>query len=201
MLYRKQKYEYAGAAFRFEGVFVLVSEEASNPTSFVLRRTEGPEKARRYKYGDRSTVGHALAAVEALSGSATKTQVEAYLLETLPNYNVMNAGADLGTLSLNSPSRGHYGPDKHPRRSDEGQEADKLFKRGKGSGAVYELYDVGKHGVWELRRAAAGETCEVREVRASMVATALLRAENVAEAQSAFSPVDLEDARSRTYGA
>ena len=38
LFYRRAKYEFEGAAFRYEGVFEYVSHSGSYPTSFVLRR-------------------------------------------------------------------------------------------------------------------------------------------------------------------
>jgi hypothetical protein len=41
LFYRRAKYEFEGAGFRYEGVFEYVSHSGSYPTSFVLRRA-GP---------------------------------------------------------------------------------------------------------------------------------------------------------------
>ncbi|MDR0212048.1 MAG: HNH endonuclease [Pseudomonas putida] len=38
VFYRKAKYEYPGAGFRYEGVFTCEDHEGSGPTSFVLKR-------------------------------------------------------------------------------------------------------------------------------------------------------------------
>lgn len=38
LFYRQAKYEFDGAAFRYEGSFEYVSHSGSHPTSFVLRR-------------------------------------------------------------------------------------------------------------------------------------------------------------------
>jgi hypothetical protein len=38
LFYRRAKYEFEGAAFRYEGAFEYVSSSGSGPTSFVLRR-------------------------------------------------------------------------------------------------------------------------------------------------------------------
>ena len=38
LFYRRSKYEFEGAGFRYEGVFEYVSHSGSHPTSFVLRR-------------------------------------------------------------------------------------------------------------------------------------------------------------------
>ena len=43
LFYRRAKYEFEGAGFRYEGVFEYVSHSGSHPTSFVLRRA-GPVK-------------------------------------------------------------------------------------------------------------------------------------------------------------
>lgn len=40
VFYRKAKYEFEGAGFRYEGVFEYVSHSGSRPTSFVLRRAD-----------------------------------------------------------------------------------------------------------------------------------------------------------------
>jgi hypothetical protein len=39
LFYRRAKYEFEGAGFRYEGVFDYVSHSGSHPTNFVLRRT------------------------------------------------------------------------------------------------------------------------------------------------------------------
>jgi hypothetical protein len=39
LFYRRAKYEFEGAAFKYEGVFEYVSHSGSKPTSFVLQRT------------------------------------------------------------------------------------------------------------------------------------------------------------------
>jgi hypothetical protein len=39
VFYRKAKYEFEGAGFRYEGVFEYVSHSGGRPTNFVLRRT------------------------------------------------------------------------------------------------------------------------------------------------------------------
>jgi hypothetical protein len=38
LFYRRAKYEFEGAGFRYEGVFEYISHSGSHPTSFVLRR-------------------------------------------------------------------------------------------------------------------------------------------------------------------
>jgi hypothetical protein len=39
VFYRRAKYEFDGAAFRYEGIFDYVSHSGSNPTDFILRRS------------------------------------------------------------------------------------------------------------------------------------------------------------------
>jgi hypothetical protein len=39
LFYRRAKYQFEGAGFRFEGVFEYVSHSGARPTSFMLRRT------------------------------------------------------------------------------------------------------------------------------------------------------------------
>ena len=47
LFYRRAKYEFEGAGFRYEGVFQYVSHSGSYPTSFVLRRADSLELAVR----------------------------------------------------------------------------------------------------------------------------------------------------------
>lgn len=40
LFYRRKKYEFDDAAFRYEGVFNYVSHEIGNPSHFILRRSK-----------------------------------------------------------------------------------------------------------------------------------------------------------------
>lgn len=45
LFYRRAKYEFEGAGFRYEGVFEYVSHSGGHPTSFVLRRGNRESKS------------------------------------------------------------------------------------------------------------------------------------------------------------
>jgi DNA invertase Pin-like site-specific DNA recombinase len=93
----------------------------------------------------------AVDAVVALGGRATASEIRDYIVSMNPNYVKSNLGADLSMLSVNSVSRIHYSQNKnHPRRTDTGNEHDRLYKEGEGRDAVYVLYNPAVHGVWEI---------------------------------------------------
>lgn len=88
----------------------------------------------------------ALAAVTQLGGTASRSQVEAWILEGDPSYNTSNL-VDLYMMSVNSPARVGYSHNREPRRTDQGNRYDQLFKVGE---AIFELYDPAQHGIWEI---------------------------------------------------
>ncbi|GGF06166.1 endonuclease NucS domain-containing protein [Pseudoalteromonas gelatinilytica] len=87
-------------------------------------------------------------AVEALGGCASAPQIKQYFLENfLPETRSKNVPYDSKMVTVNSPSRVHYGGGKQPRRTDTNNQYDKLFLNER---KQFELYDPAKHGVWEI---------------------------------------------------
>ncbi|MEA5671335.1 HNH endonuclease [Pseudomonas sp. MH2] len=149
--------------------------------------------------GDRLNWEKCLAAVIQLGGTASKKQVEEWILARDPDYNTKNL-ADLYMMSVNSPARTGYSQNEKPRRTDQGNRYDRLFKVGK---AVFEIYDATKHGVWEIYVDASSNNrfgVSIRQV-SNPVAEALATAQEAAEQAFVFDPTDVSDARTRITAA
>lgn len=141
----------------------------------------------------------ALAAVVASEGPASSSSIYRYIRERRPDYKRSNLHPDLSMLSVNSPSRTSYYPNKSPRRTDSGNKYDRLFKIGRGKSAFYEIYEPGVHGVWEISSEKDGRSATGLIVRrvADLMAESLQSALEAAEDAGAFDPIDLADARER----
>jgi hypothetical protein len=140
----------------------------------------------------------ALAAVVQHGGTASRSQVEAWILERDPSYNTKNH-VDLYMMSVNSPSRTGYSRNSAPRRTDQGNRYDRLFKVGE---ATFELYDPAQHGIWEIYSSpTSGNRFGVSIRRISdPVEEAISAAEEEAEQTDAFDPTGIIDARQRVAG-
>ena len=144
---------------------------------------------------DSRTWEKALAAVTQLGGIASRKQVEDWILARDPRYNTKNL-ADLYMLAVNSPARTGYSQNEKPRRTDQGNRYDRLFKVDEG---VFEIYDPAQHGIWEIYpNASSGNRfgVSIRQV-SSPVEEALAIAEEAAEQAATFDPTDVVDARKR----
>lgn len=75
--------------------------------------------------------------------------------------NPNNAGPDAYSITVNSPSRVHYGGGKKLRRTDSGNEYDIAFQLPDGG---YVPYDPEKHGVWEIYLSNDGKTKAIRKI-------------------------------------
>lgn len=149
--------------------------------------------------GERLNWEKCLAAVTQLGGTASRKQVEEWILARDPGYNTKNL-ADLYMMSVNSPARTGYSQNEKPRRTDQGNRYDRLFKVGK---AVFEIYDAMQHGVWEIYPDASSNSrfgVSIRQV-SNPVSEALATAQEAAEQASAFDPTDVPDARTRITAA
>lgn len=155
---------------------------------------------RKFKHGEKRTWELAVDALTELGGRAPAKDILERLRNTIPNYVESNVSADLSVVSVNSPSRGHYSQNVHPRRTDRGSEVDRVFKHGVGTSAEYEIYEPRKHGVWELYEDPSGKM-KVREIFGGMAEQALTAARLNAETGQAFDPSSIEDARLKTFGA
>jgi len=153
VFHRTSKREHSGAGFRYIGPFHYVRHFGKRPTSFVLQR----EKKRHYQYGKQSW-RWALEAVRQLGGSATPKQVEAYIVERVPDFKRSNVGPDLRMLSVNEFGRSAWALNRTARRSDGWHPMDALYRRDDVDEAVYELYDPDPavHGTWELAMDSKG---------------------------------------------
>lgn len=160
----------------------------------------GVTSKRQLKYG-KAAWQLALDAVHHLGGSATRTEVAQYLKDNVPNFNAGNVEPDLSLLSVNSFSRGNYGPNAKPRRTDEGCPFDALYIDGSKHEPTYELYQPSKHGIWEL--VAIGSPTPLRPRLLAEAAMARdVEEQRVSEEQSgAFNPSDATDARHKTLAA
>ncbi|WP_239077631.1 HNH endonuclease [Pseudomonas sp. 008] len=145
--------------------------------------------------GDSRMWEKALAAVTQLGGTASRKQVEDWILARDPGYNTKNL-ADLYMMAVNSPARTGYSQNEKPRRTDQGNRYDRLFKVGKG---IFEIYDPAQHGIWEIYPdASSGSRFGVSIRRVSNpVEEALAVAEDAAEQAVIFDPTDVADARKR----
>jgi len=144
---------------------------------------------------DRRTWEKALAAVTQLGGIASRKQVEDWILARDPGYNTKNL-ADLYMMAVNSPAQTGYSQNEKPRRTDQGNHYDRLFKVGEG---IFEIYDPAQHGIWEIYPDSSSESrfgVSIRRV-SNPVEEALAVAEEAAEQAATFDPTDVADARKR----
>ena len=107
-----------------------------------------------YKYGTASTVEIVLGAVKEqvseLGRPVSIAEIKKHILAQVPNFLASNVGPDLAVLSVNNFARGNYSGNTTPRKIKEVLGHDQLFKIGSGAEARYDLYDPGRHGIWEL---------------------------------------------------
>lgn len=75
--------------------------------------------------------------------------------------NPSNAGPDASCITVNSPSRVHYGGGRKVRRTDSGNEYDVAYQLPDGT---YVPYEPDKHGVWEIYLSSDGKTRAIRKV-------------------------------------
>jgi hypothetical protein len=193
LFHRKKKDAFSEYGFRYEGEFLYASEVGEKPTTFTLSRAT----AKRFRNGEIPNWQIVLNAVEKLGGAVTMSQIRETVLEKYPDFAAGNFNPDVSTLCVNSASRGHYGVNFKPRRTDSGNQYDRLYQNGKGDTSLYELYDPLRHGVWELYDAGDGERLKVRRIEGP-TDRELSEAETEATNEHAFDPNNQEDARHRT---
>lgn len=162
------------------------------PSSSKHRRSN-----RQFRYGAKPTWEIVLDATLSFDRPASAVEISDLITSAIPDFAKANVFPDLSVLSVNSPSRGNYGVNRAPRRSDSGNSYDRLIRIGHGKGVLYTQYDPHIHGVWELvnvgdkvlrpRFAGGADQAEVREAL---------------EVETARGMFDVsEDARRRTVGA
>ena len=86
-------------------------------------------------------------AVKDLGGRATIPMLEKYFAKNHPDINKVNIRYDATMITVNAPSRIHYGGGKQIRLTNTRNQYDCLFKSADG---YYEIYDIKRHGVWEI---------------------------------------------------
>lgn len=193
LFHRKKKDAFPEYGFRYEGEFSYSSEVGEKPTTFTLISAS----TKQFRYGEKPNWQIVLEAVEELGGSASMAQIREAVLKKFPDFAAGNFNPDVSTLSVNSASRGHYGPNFKARRTDAGSQYDRLYQNGTGNTSVFELYDPDRHGVWELYDAGGGGRLKVRRIEGP-IEHELAKAETEATNENAFDPNNQEDARHRT---
>lgn len=153
-----------------------------------------------YRYGSKRTWEIVLDGLIELGGTASMAEIKRAVLAKHPEFELGNFFPDLSMLSVNSASRGQYGVNVRPRRTDSSSEYDRIYREGHGRQTIYELYDIGRHGVWELYRPLIGKKLKVRQIEDPLFFE-LKEAEREAEQAGVFDPTDIEDARSKTLAA
>ncbi len=93
-------------------------------------------------------------AVKALNSVASIAEIEAYFRAHFPpEKRANNVRYDTTAITVNANSRIHYGAGKQIRRTDSGNQYDRLFHKADGR---YELYHPEKHGIWEIAENSQG---------------------------------------------
>ena len=176
-----------------DGYFQNIPED--QPTTPPVEESPG----RDWKYGKPSWQV-VLDAVGDCEDRATVADITARVLDEVPEFNVGNVLPDLNLLSVNSPSRGHYGPNFKPRSSDQGSPYDALYMERLEGVTTYVFYDKDKHGVWQLIEVEGHRRLQSRLVKEAELASELLHARTAAEAERAFDPGSSVDAREMPLG-
>lgn len=155
---------------------------------------------RPYRYGSKRTWEIVLDGLTELGGAASMAEIKRAVLARIPEFELGNFFPDLSMLSVNSASRGQYGVNVQPRRTDGNSKYDRIYREGHGRQTIYKLYDIGRHGVWELYRPLIGKRLQVRQIEDPLLFE-LEEAEREVEQAGVFDPTDIEDARSKTLAA
>lgn len=188
LFHRTAKYENPKAAFRYEGEFSYVRSFGSRPKSFVLLREDGQPRI----YGIQAW-RWVLAAVQGLGGSATKEEIEKFILDAVPQFNTNNTDAELQLLTVNHNSRGSHGPNTRSRRTDGYSPYDALYQDRRADGIYYELYDPAKHDVWALTPDASGKQRPTQQGESPELFEAAISAER----EGAFDVKNKSDGRDK----
>lgn len=89
-----------------------------------------------------------LEAMTALDGVASIPEIKRYFLQHYPpEKRANNVSYEVTALCVNANSRIHYGAGKQVRKTNSGNQYDRLFRRPDGK---FEFYQPEKHGVWEI---------------------------------------------------
>ena len=125
----------------------LLRVELLNLKQSVPANATAPK--RDYRYGGQPTWQIVLEAALSFGRPASTKEIADYVSARVPGFVRTNVRPDLSTVSVNCPSRGHYG-NRTPRRTDSGNQYDRLIRIGSGRSVRYAAYDPHIHGVWEL---------------------------------------------------
>lgn len=101
-------------------------------------------------------------------GPSTTEQVQEWLEEHHPAAAKTRANDRLCLLTVNDANRRYHNHSRREFRSDQGHPQDALFRREDG---VYELYDIRRHGVWDLQpggKSYIAVKVELHPLRAAM---------------------------------
>ncbi|WP_339099325.1 DUF3427 domain-containing protein [Yersinia enterocolitica] len=193
LFYRKIKYEFDKAGFRYEGNFSYKSHLGDKPTTFLLNRINN----KKFKHGNKRTWELAIDAITSLGGSATQQDILKHIATRHSDYIPSNLAPDLTMLSVNQNSRVNLSQNINPRRTDGDNQFDRLFKLGSGVNAKYEFYDPTVHGVWEIYLESENNKLAVRSLNDAIIVKALEHAQKEAEASHAFDATSVEDQRKK----
>lgn len=158
--------------------------------------------SRPLKYGKPSWQ-LALDAVHALNGRASRQQIRDHIVAAVPEFNDGNVDPDLSMLTVNSFARGNFGPNKKPRRTDDGSPYDALYLEPAGNEAEYVVYDARKHGVWEIAKSTDADDDLLRPalVNELLLRSSIEEEQSAAERSGAFDASDETDARQKVLAA
>ena len=157
------------------------------------------DRESRGKYGQ-LTWQIVLDAVRANPGGTTKREITTYLSETRPEFNLANVDPDLNMLTVNSPSRGNFHPNRAPRRTDGGNRYDALFRIGEGVEAKYVTYNPAAHGIWLLAPSPGEDVLRPRRVESDL-GLEFRNAQREASDRGDFDASSTADARKRVLAA
>lgn len=99
---------------------------------------------------------HVYDAVVALNGRATIKDLAHWLGKNYPNENHTDVRENVSLLCVNDHNRRHYDKGRKSFRSDQANKKDVLFREQSSNETAYVLYELSKHGVWDIRSNAEG---------------------------------------------
>lgn len=172
-------------------VLALTFDANTTTPSFTSKKT-----GRTYKHGSKRTWELVVDAITYLGGQASAKDVRKWITSHVTDYSAANLHQDLNMLSVNYLSRGQFSQNGKPRRSDQQNEVDRLYKIGSGPTASYAIYSIETHGIWELY-ATNTRALKVRNISQRSVDAELEEERNKVANTDAFDASDEKDARRR----
>ncbi len=101
-------------------------------------------------------------AAENLGEQFSNTDIKNYILEKYGDININTIDTQIIVCTVNHDSRIHNQENKKPRIAN--SKYDFLYRIEKGKGEL-ELYDPGKHGIWEIREHESGKLKVARKIQ------------------------------------